>query len=280
LDVSVQRVLRPNQSVELPEQQPKATQPSPVAAAPPPQHKFNVQVLDAEEKTPQKQPSPVEPRSEAADGVLENLESTGLGGDSLVRVMKAKLRGLNERLENQTRAKDTWKSRCAEATASRRKAEEEVQKLQKQLQRAHETAERNRKTRTRDRGKEDELSRELATLRGEAAAAARSAKQAESIVRATEVRLTRALEDNKRYKELLKNAKAGSGEELAHLRQTNAAQANQIKALERQRTELLAALKKQIRLIDILRRQKVHIEAAKALSFTEEEFMSALDWIS
>ena len=74
--------------------------------------------------------------------------------------------------------------------------------------------------------------------------------------------------------------------------------------LEKQRVEIIAAFKKQIKLIDILKRQKVlfatillivtilhrigqpitpvviqiHLEAARLLSFTEEEFMKTLDW--
>lgn len=72
--------------------------------------------------------------------------------------------------------------------------------------------------------------------------------------------------------------------------------------LEKQRAELMTGFKKQLKLIDILKRQKVtfyacqilcgslsnhippppviqmHIEAAKVLSFTEEEFIKALDW--
>ena len=47
--------------------------------------------------------------------------------------------------------------------------------------------------------------------------------------------------------------------------------------LERQRNELLQAFKKQLKLIDILKRQKTHLEAAKMLNFTEEEFIKALD---
>ncbi len=49
------------------------------------------------------------------------------------------------------------------------------------------------------------------------------------------------------------------------------------KRLERQKAELVVAFKKQLRLIDILKRQKMHLEAAKMLQLTEEEFMKAMD---
>ncbi|CDQ61896.1 unnamed protein product [Oncorhynchus mykiss] len=50
------------------------------------------------------------------------------------------------------------------------------------------------------------------------------------------------------------------------------------KKLEKQKAELIVGCKKQLKLIDTLKRQKMHLEAAKMLSFTEEGFMKALDW--
>lgn len=49
------------------------------------------------------------------------------------------------------------------------------------------------------------------------------------------------------------------------------------KKLEKQRNDLLTGFKKQIKLIDLLKRQIVHLEAAQMLKFTEQEFMQALE---
>ncbi|XP_040130438.2 testis-expressed protein 9 isoform X5 [Ictidomys tridecemlineatus] len=103
-------------------------------------------------------------------------------------------------------------------------------------------------------------------------------KQAASTQSTTEVRLNRALEEAEKYKL-----------ELSKLRQNNKDIANEEhkkiemlksenKKLEKQKGELLIGFKKQLKLIDVLKRQKMHIEAAKMLSFTEEEFMKALEW--
>ena len=48
--------------------------------------------------------------------------------------------------------------------------------------------------------------------------------------------------------------------------------------LEKQKSDLIQGFRKQARLIDVLKRQKMHLEAAKMLQFTEEEFVKALEW--
>jgi DNA polymerase III delta prime subunit len=80
----------------------------------------------------------------------------------------------------------------------------------------------------------------------------------------------------------LKSAK----EEIAELksRQDSDSAASQIarlteenRQLTRQRGDLLLCLRKQNKLIDVLKRQKLHLEAAKLLQLTEAEYTEAVD---
>ncbi|XP_054892950.1 testis-expressed protein 9-like [Poeciliopsis prolifica] len=48
------------------------------------------------------------------------------------------------------------------------------------------------------------------------------------------------------------------------------------KNLKKQKYDLILGFKKQTKLIDILKRQIMHLEASKLLSFTEEEFIKAM----
>lgn len=52
---------------------------------------------------------------------------------------------------------------------------------------------------------------------------------------------------------------------------------NENKKLEKQKNEIYAAFKKALKLCSILKRQKVHLENARLLAFTEEEFKNLLE---
>ena len=49
------------------------------------------------------------------------------------------------------------------------------------------------------------------------------------------------------------------------------------KKLEKQKNDLYAAFKKCLKLCSILKKQKVHLENARLLSFTEEEFKNLME---
>eukprot|EP00198_Chlamydomonas_reinhardtii_P008473 XP_001697810.1 flagellar/basal body protein [Chlamydomonas reinhardtii] len=107
--------------------------------------------------------------------------------------------------------------------------------------------------------------------------AERERKAVEAEVRARDIRLQRALEEVERYKQLLSEVRSQEREAKGSAAADTGRLLAENRKLERQRGELITAFKKQLKLIEVLKRQKVHLEAARALQFSEEEFMKTLE---
>ncbi|KAL1782578.1 hypothetical protein HispidOSU_028148 [Sigmodon hispidus] len=204
--------------------------------------------------------------------------SNDIGTEAQIRFLKAKLRVMQEEL-------DSVVCEC-------NKKEDEIQDLKSKVKNFEEDCVRQQRTITSQQSqmekyknlfeeankKCDGLQQQLSSVERELENKRRLQKQAATSQSATDVRLNRALEEAEKYKV-----------ELSKLRQSNKDIANEDhqkietlksenKKLERQKGELMTGFKKQLKLIDILKRQKMHIEAAKMLSFSEEEFMKVLEW--
>lgn len=90
--------------------------------------------------------------------------------------------------------------------------------------------------------------------------------------------MKRALETVSKLKTQVTELQTVSQGDTAGDRSKIDAAENRVRLLERQRADLISAFKKQMKLIDVLKRQKVHVEAARLLAFTEDEFVRTLDW--
>lgn len=124
----------------------------------------------------------------------------------------------------------------------------------------------------------DNLNDIIADLKKNLETTERLAKQSESSVKTKDSQLRRAAETITRFKTQLQEAQLQLQGGLVGDKARVEALEARVKVLEKQRNELLEAFRKQMKLIDILKRQKVHTEAARLLNFTEEEFMKTLDW--
>ncbi|XP_071611214.1 testis-expressed protein 9 isoform X1 [Heliangelus exortis] len=211
------------------------------------------------------------------DDVLPSAENE-IGAETQIRLLKAKLRVMQEEL-------DSVVCEC-------RKKDDENQNLKSQLKDAGEEKVRLQRTisvqqsqigkykmLSQEADKKNEgLQQEVIALNKELENLKRVHKQAAGSQSATEVRLNRALEEAERYKvelnKLKQSNKDVANEELRRIEELK----TENKKLQKQKEELITGFKKQIKLIDILKRQKMHLEAAKMLSFTEEEFMKTLEW--
>ncbi|CAH3103780.1 unnamed protein product [Pocillopora meandrina] len=201
-----------------------------------------------------------------------------MGSEATIRFLKAKLRVMQEELDRvveECNKKDEKKSTIEKKV---KELTEEQGRLQKTNQGLQSQIDKYKKLYDDCKHKNDGLEQQLVSLRKDLDSIQREQKQSASNKNVTEVRLNRALEEAEKYKTALQKAKSQSKDSGEQDRKRIDQLLAENKRLEKQKNELMAGFKKQMKLIDVLKRQKMHIEAAKLLQFSEEEFVKALDW--
>jgi len=200
-----------------------------------------------------------------------------LGDDAAVRLLRAKVNVLQDELNA---ALADLARRGDECAALRREAKDQGETASK-LQRANATLQSNLEKQRRESAALqvtiDDLQRALSSARKDGERADRLEKQLETQGGDKQVRLNRAREEVERLKEMLKEERATRKKQVEDDRQSREALLADNKRLAKHKAELVSGLKKQMKLVDVLKRQKMHLEAAKLLSFTEDEFTKALD---
>ncbi|XP_037954775.1 uncharacterized protein LOC119685845 [Teleopsis dalmanni] len=93
-----------------------------------------------------------------------------------------------------------------------------------------------------------------------------------------EKRLQRTTEELETSRNALAMLKAAEHETKENIRREFDIKEKQIKSLKKQRADLLNAYKKQLFLIDNLKRQNICYEQTKMLDISEKEFSKVLDW--
>jgi chromosome segregation ATPase len=201
--------------------------------------------------------------------------------DTAARYQKARLKMLSKQLEDSVEMRKQLTETVNDLQKQLKNEREESKKSRKRIQLLESDAKRNSCRRTAEAGGVDtveSLAQEVTSLRKDVQTAERIAKQSETIAKAKETHLKRALETIARLKTQVNEFQGQTQDSSQGERGKIEAAEARVKLLERQRADLIAAFKKQMKLVDVLKRQKVHIEAARLLAFTEDEFVRTLDW--
>lgn len=201
---------------------------------------------------------------------------SGMGQEAASRYMKAKLRVLQEELEAALRENQHKEARITELTKQVKKLEGSSAKLETVEKGLQAQVDKHKKLADAATLKAAESDKKLLALRKEYDTLNRNHKQTDQEGQSKDVRLNRALEEVERLKQQLKDAKLVNRDTNDNSRRNMDQLVADNKRLEKQKNELLGAFKKQLKLINVLRQQKMHVEAARLLAFTEEEFTKTL----
>ncbi|XP_063782223.1 testis-expressed protein 9 isoform X2 [Pseudophryne corroboree] len=189
------------------------------------------------------------------DDVIPGL-SNEIGAEAQIRFLKAKLRVMQEELDNITHECNTKDDESRSLKTRVKDLEEERGRLQKTVNIQQTQAEKYKAFSEEANKKNDGLQHQLSSLEKEVENFKRIQKQSASSQSATEVRLNRALEEADKYKMELNKFKQSNKDNSSQERKKIEELKLENKKLEKQKTELMAGFKKQLKLIDILKRQK------------------------
>ncbi|XP_004687821.1 PREDICTED: testis-expressed sequence 9 protein [Condylura cristata] len=204
--------------------------------------------------------------------------SKDIGTEAQIRFLKAKLRVMQEELDNVVCECNKKEDEIQDLKSQVKDFEGDCVRQQRTINLQQSQAEKYKTLFEEAIKKCDGLQQQLSSVERELENKRRLQKQAATLQSATEVRLNRALEEAEKYKSELSKLRQNNKDITNEEHQKIEALKLENKKLEKQKGELMIGFKKQLKLIDVLKRQKMHIEAAKMLSFTEEEFMKALEW--
>ncbi|XP_076054934.1 uncharacterized protein LOC143033414 isoform X2 [Oratosquilla oratoria] len=193
-----------------------------------------------------------------------------------IRSLMLRCKGLSEDLaksqEDCRKLQREKKDVCENLHAS----EQERKKVCTQLKAVQTALSRQEKQTQNLQEEVKKLNQECKEIRKERDASHSAEGASKSLATSLEARLSRALIDNTKLRQQLKEETRKKKENHEVLKSTNEKQLHQIRGLERTNRDLMQLVGKQHKLIDNLKEQKNQIAAAKAAQCLQEQFLSII----
>jgi len=203
--------------------------------------------------------------------------AAGEAVSTTLKFQSSRIAALQEELERTRRALAERDGEVQELSTENKGLKEDVAKLQRTNSSLEKKTEELKAKSSTAEARVKDLERETTDFNREKSQMEVQLRRAEADASAKEARLNRLTEECEKQKMALKEVGSVSKDQTAHDRREVDRLQSEVQKLGRQRSELVNAFKKQMKLIEVLKRQRAHMEAARVLSFTEDEFIRVLE---
>ncbi|KAJ3382567.1 Golgin sub A member 2 [Entophlyctis sp. JEL0112] len=234
------------------------------------------QKLNAETSNPRQRGTSPHDNRDTAPSLAPNIDD-GIGLEATNRLLKAKLVVVQEEMEKVVRNQGVKDSAIAMLEEKLKFFDEERTKISKNVQSLQAQIDKANKANAELKAKNEMLEVDRDNLKKNLEGLSKTQRAAESEANSKDLRLNRALEEIEKLKVALAKANGDAKDKIESLKKNQQSLLAETKKLAKQKSELVAVFKKQNLLIDNLKRQKLHLEAAALLDFSEEEFVRALN---
>jgi len=216
-----------------------------------------------------------EEKADLADLQLEEdiIGASQMSESSQLKLQKARYKALEKNFQELTGALQHKDRELIELTKQRDIIFKDNKKLSRQLSNA--TGKVSKAERIAE-----ECENKVALLRNQVTEEKRKFKEIQRVhkehnqkTRTNDIRLTRALEEAEKAKKELLAFRSNNRDNTSSRIQKITGLQKENKQLRSEKKQLLTLFKKQMKLVDILKRQKLHMEAMKLLSYSEDAFL-------
>ncbi|KAL4510505.1 hypothetical protein ABPG72_004659 [Tetrahymena utriculariae] len=198
--------------------------------------------------------------------------------EKIIRVQRIRKDGLLseiDSLQNTLKVKESILSQLGEKGKS---FEEETESYQVQINLLNEKMEETKKVIVKLGQQKQQEDKDCKSVQNEIDQVKKEIKKKGVELNKKDIKINRLQEEIDKIKMNLQiNKGKTASDKQGDAKKINEKLQSDIKKLDRQIQELLNAFKKQLRLIDILKRQKNHLIAGQIFAYTEEQFVSAIE---
>ena len=214
---------------------------------------------------------------EPSDWGLTHPKQASSGLETANKLLRAKVTLQQQEMDKLTQERDQKEGKIQNLEEILKSGDEEKKRLSKTIQSLQSQLDKHKKSQEMSKKTTMDHELEIQALRKDIDVLDRERKQTQSEANNKDLKLNRALQELEKYKTLLAKASSDSKEKLDGTKKAADKMFADNNRLMKQKQDLLMAFKKQAQLIDVLKKQKMHLESSKLLEFTEEEFLRILE---